>query len=79
VILYPAAHGGFREAVPLGGGAAICDMLTDEWLRTKPFEFKLIRPQVRAKDIVRFSERDYAKFSREFERFCTAEILSLTG
>jgi glycosyltransferase involved in cell wall biosynthesis len=75
VILYTAAHGGFRESVPLGGGAAICDLLVDEWSRTKPFEFKLIRPQVEAKDIVRFSERDYAKFSREFERTATEEIL----
>jgi glycosyltransferase involved in cell wall biosynthesis len=75
VILYTAAHGGFRESVPLGGGAAICDMLVDEWARTKPFEFKLIRPQVEARDIVRFSERDYAKFSREFERSATEEIL----
>jgi hypothetical protein len=57
VILYTAAHGGFREAVPLGGGAAICDMLVDEWSRTKPFEFRLIRPEVQAKSIVGFSER----------------------
>ena len=75
MILYTAAHGGFRESVPLGGGAAICDLLVDEWSRTKPFEFKVIRPQVEAKDIVRFSERDYAKFAREFERTSTEEIL----
>ena len=75
MILYTAAHGGFREAVPLGGGAAICDRLVDEWSRTKPFEFKLIRPEVEARDIVRFSEREYATFSRDFERTCTEEIL----
>jgi glycosyltransferase involved in cell wall biosynthesis len=75
VILYTAAHGGFRESVPLGGGAAICDLLVDEWSRTKPFEFRLIRPQVAARDIVHFSEREYAKFSREFERTSTLEIL----
>ncbi len=75
MILYTAAHGGFREAVPLGGGAAICDLLVEEWSRTKPFEFRLIRPEVQARDIVRFSERDYAKFSREFERSSTEEIL----
>jgi glycosyltransferase involved in cell wall biosynthesis len=75
VILYTAAHGGFREAVPLGGGAAICDLLVEEWSRTKPFEFRLIRPQVEAREIVRFSERAYAKFSREFERSSTEEIL----
>ena len=75
MILYTAAHGGFREAVPLGGGAAICDRLVDEWSRIKPFEFKLIRPAVRAREIVRFSEREYARFSREFERTATEEIL----
>jgi glycosyltransferase involved in cell wall biosynthesis len=75
VIFYTAAHGGFREAVPLGGGAAICDLLVDEWSRTKPFDFQLIAPKVSARDIVRFSEREYAKFSREFERFSTEEIL----
>ena len=75
MILYTAAHGGFREAVPLGGGAAICDLLIDEWSRTKPLEFRLIRPEVKARDIVSFNEREYAKFSREFERTCTEEIL----
>jgi glycosyltransferase involved in cell wall biosynthesis len=50
-------------------------MLVDEWSRTKPFEFRLIRPQVEARKIVHFSEREYAKFSREFERTSTLEIL----
>jgi glycosyltransferase involved in cell wall biosynthesis len=75
VILYTAAHGGFRESVPLGGGAAISKLLVDEWSRTKPFEFKLIRPEVSAREIVHFTERQYAKFSREFERTATLEIL----
>jgi glycosyltransferase involved in cell wall biosynthesis len=75
VILYTAAHGGFRQSVPLGGGATICDLLVDEWSRTKPFDFRLIRPNVDARQIVHFSERDYARFSREFERYSTEEIL----
>ena len=75
MILYAAAHGGFREAVPLGGGAAICDQLVDEWTQAKPFEFRLIRPEVQARDIVKFSEREYAKFSRQFERKATEKIL----
>jgi glycosyltransferase involved in cell wall biosynthesis len=75
VILYTAAHGGFRESVPLGGGAAICDLLVDEWSRTKPFEFRLIRPKVAAREIVHFNEREYARFSRDFERTSTEEIL----
>ncbi len=75
MILYTAAHGGFRESVPLGGGAAICDLLVDEWSRTRPFDFRLIRPPVPARDIVHFSERQYANFAREFERTSTLEIL----
>lgn len=75
MILYTAAHGGFREAVPLGGGAAICDQLVEEWSRTNPFEFQLIRPDAAAREIVSFSEREYAKFSRAFEKKATEEIL----
>jgi glycosyltransferase involved in cell wall biosynthesis len=75
VILYTAAHGGFRQSVPLGGGATICDLLVDEWSRTKPFDFRLIRPNVDARQIVHFNERDYGRFSREFERYSTEEIL----
>ncbi len=75
MIFYTAAHGGFRQSVPLGGGATICDLLVDEWSRTNPFEFRLIRPNVDARKIVHFKERDYGRFSREFERYSTEEIL----
>lgn len=82
VILYTAAHGGFsHEAVPLGGGAAVCDRLVEEWSRTRPFDFRLITPAIleqsapRGADLVRFGERDYANFSRAFERAATTEIL----
>ncbi len=81
-ILYTAAHGGFaREAVPLGGGAAVCDRLVEQWSRTRPFEFRLITPSIlgpaapRGADLVRFGERDYADFCRAFERAATREIL----
>jgi hypothetical protein len=82
VILYTAAHGGFsREAAPLGGGAAICDRLVEEWTRTRPFNFRLITPSIlgpsapAGKQIVHFKETDYAQFSRAFERAATDEIL----
>lgn len=82
MILYTAAHGGFSgEVVPLGGGAAVCDHLVEEWTRTQPFPFKLITPSIlgvaapAGRDLVRFSERDYAHFSRAFERAATEEIL----
>jgi glycosyltransferase involved in cell wall biosynthesis len=82
VILYTAAHGGFsREAVPLGGGAAVFEHLIEEWTRTRPFEFRAITPAIlgrgapTGRELVRFGERDYARFCREFERACTQEIL----
>jgi glycosyltransferase involved in cell wall biosynthesis len=81
-VLYTAAHGGFaNQAVPLGGGAAICDHLAAEWGRTHPFDLQLITPSVlgpgapTGRDLVRFGERDYARFCRSFERAATDEIL----
>jgi glycosyltransferase involved in cell wall biosynthesis len=53
----------------------------EEWGRTRPFPFRLISPAVlgasapSAKDLVRFGERAYARFSRDFERAATEEIL----
>jgi glycosyltransferase involved in cell wall biosynthesis len=82
VILYTAAHGGFSgETVPLGGGAAVCEHLIEEWTRTQPFPFRVIHPSILAgkaptgSDLVRFKERDYAHFCRAFERAATEEIL----
>jgi glycosyltransferase involved in cell wall biosynthesis len=81
-VLYTAAHGGFKsQAVPLGGGAVVCDHLVEEWERTRPFEFRLITPAVlgtgapSGRELVHFGERDYASFSRAFERAITDEIL----
>jgi glycosyltransferase involved in cell wall biosynthesis len=81
-VLYTAAHGGFAgQAVPLGGGAAVCEQLCAEWERTKPFPLRLIEPSVlgksapSARDVVRFGERAYARFSRAFEAAATEEIL----
>lgn len=82
MILYTAAHGGFsRESVPLGGGAAVCEHLVAEWTRTRPFELRTLTPSIlgaaapTGRDLVRFGERDYARFCRDFERACTQEIL----
>jgi glycosyltransferase involved in cell wall biosynthesis len=81
-VLYIAAHGGFAsQSVPLGGGAAVSDRLVEEWNRTRPFPFRLISPAVlgasapSGADLVRFGERAYARFSRDFERAATEEIL----
>ena len=81
-VLYTAAHGGFETLnAPLGGGAAVCDRLVEEWTRTQPFPFRLISPAVlgasapSGRELVRFGEREYARFSRAFERASTQEIL----
>ncbi|HEU0123482.1 MAG TPA: glycosyltransferase family 4 protein [Bryobacteraceae bacterium] len=77
-VLYTAAHGGFAgEHAPLGGGAAVCDMLTAEWTRTRPFDFELFTPaSATGHEIVRFDTVGYARFSREFEAASTAAIRS---
>jgi glycosyltransferase involved in cell wall biosynthesis len=81
-VLYTAAHGGFSaEAVPLGGGAAVFEHLVEEWQRTQPFELQTITPEIlgsaapRGGELVKFGERAYARFSRDFERASTAAIL----
>jgi glycosyltransferase involved in cell wall biosynthesis len=81
-VLYTAAHGGFsKELVPLGGGAAIFDHLMEEWSRTKPFELECITPAIlgatapTGRDLVAFSERDYADFCFAFGRASTEAIL----
>jgi glycosyltransferase involved in cell wall biosynthesis len=81
-VIYTAAHGGFsRETVPLGGGAAVFEHLVAEWSRTQPFELQTITPGILGSsapsggDLVKFGERAYARFCREFERASTTEIL----
>ncbi len=81
-VLYTAAHGGYAgQAVPLGGGAAVCEHLVEQWSRTRPFAFRLITPAILGSaapsgaDLVRFGERAYAGFARAFERAATEEIL----
>jgi len=81
-VLYTAAHGGFSgQAVPLGGGAAIANLLTGEWSRSKPFDLKLLGPAIlgpsapSARDIVSFNERQYASFCNRFRDASTREVL----
>lgn len=75
MILYSAAHGGFAgESLPLGGGAAVFDRLCAEWTRAG-VAFRAITPKVSGRDLVRFNERQYASFCRDFEREATEEIL----
>ena len=65
----------------MGGGAAVFEHLTEEWNRTRPFELHTITPSIlgnrapRGGELVKFGERAYARFCREFERASTAEIL----
>jgi glycosyltransferase involved in cell wall biosynthesis len=81
-VLYTAAHGGYsQENVPLGGGGAVCARLTEEWTRTKPFDFELVTPAIlgarapSGRALVAFGERDYARFCGAFERRTTVHVL----
>jgi glycosyltransferase involved in cell wall biosynthesis len=81
-VLYVAAHGGFlAESVPLGGGAAICELLIDEWQKTPAFRVQPINPAIlgarapSGADLVGFSEREYAQFCHEFRHAATREVL----
>jgi glycosyltransferase involved in cell wall biosynthesis len=65
----------------LGGGAAVFEHLVEEWSRTRPFELTAVAPAILGTsapsggELVKFGERAYARFCREFERAATAEIL----
>ena len=67
--------------MPLGGGAAVFEHLVEEWSRTQPFELQVVTPAILGNSapsggqLVRFGERAYAQFCRDFERASTAEIL----
>ena len=75
-VLYTAAHGGFAgEHAPLGGGAAIFEMLSAEWAATKPFDLVRFTPQTTTgHNIVNFDTASYARFSRQFEAAATTAI-----
>lgn len=75
-VIYTAAHGGFAsEHAPLGGGAAVCDMLCAEWAHARPFELELYKPRgVTGADITSFDTRSYARFCREFGQASTEFI-----
>ena len=81
-ILYTAAHGGFaHESVALGGGAAVCNRLMEEWGRTKPFELHMLEPAMlgpsapAGRDLIAFDERRYARFCFEFGAAATEAVL----
>ena len=71
-ILYTAAHGGFAgERVPLGGGAAVFEMLRASWPDVEP----IVPGSVTGRELVGYSEMEYAAFCRRFEAESTAAIL----
>ncbi len=81
-VLYLAAHGGFAgQSVPLGGGAAIANLLTAEWSRTRPFDLQLITPAIlgssapSARQLVSFDETQYASFCHAFREAATRAAL----
>lgn len=81
-VLYCAAHGGFGgQAIPLGGGAAVSNLLLDEWSRTRPFEVELVSPSIlgagapSGRQLVEFDERQYAAFCESFRAASTQAVL----
>lgn len=81
-VLYAAAHGGFAgEAIPLGGGAAVSQMLIEEWTHTRPFDVRLLGPAIlgsrapSGRELVQFDEHSYAAFCQRFGLAVTEEIL----
>ncbi len=81
-VLFTAAHSGFSlNRIPLGGGAAVCEHLAREWERTKPFALEVLGPSLlgreapQEKDLVAYTELQYARFCLEFERCLTETIL----
>lgn len=81
-VLYCAAHGGFGgQAIPLGGGAAVSNLLLDEWSRTRPFEVALVSPSIlgtaapSGRQLVEFDERQYAAFCESFRAASTQAVL----
>lgn len=82
LVLYSAAHGGYAgQAIPLGGGAAIANLLMAEWSRTRPFDVELLGPSILGADaptgeqLVQYSEREYADFCHRFDAAVTERIL----
>ena len=81
-LLYLAAHGGFAgQAVPLGGGAAVFNLLMAEWAKCAPFRVEAVTPAVigagapTASDIAGFKEREYAQFCDAFREASTRRVL----
>ncbi|WP_321470947.1 glycosyltransferase family 4 protein [uncultured Paludibaculum sp.] len=81
-VVYCAAHGGFGgQAIPLGGGAAVSNLLLEEWGRTRPFELELLSPAIlggggpSGRELVEFDERQYAAFCESFRAASTQAVL----
>lgn len=75
-VVYTAAHGGFaQEHAPLGGGAAVFEMLSAEWARTQPFPLQRVTPHaVSGREIVAFNTGSYARFCRHFQAQTTTAV-----
>jgi glycosyltransferase involved in cell wall biosynthesis len=78
-VLFAAAHAGFPDDTPLGGGKAVADFLIREWpgLLTvlSPNRFGMPGRTRRSASLHEMSEWQYARFCRQFERATTGEII----
>jgi glycosyltransferase involved in cell wall biosynthesis len=77
-VLYAAAHAGFADTEPLGGGKAVADHLEREWRRDRPFPLRILSPTSLGVDLPRplaaMNEREYARFSRQFGAAVTRAV-----
>ncbi len=78
-VLYSAAHAGFPDSEPLGGGKAVADYLIREWRAQEPFALRVLSPSLLglklSNPLAQMTELEYARFCRDFERATTSEIL----
>ena len=79
-VLYSAAHAGFPDSEPLGGGKAVADYLIREWRKSEPFELTVLSPLSLVcaelpRPLAELNELQYARFCRQFERAVTDKIL----
>ena len=77
IVLYTAAHAGFPDSEPLGGGKAVADFLEREcpgWTVLSP---QAVRGGAAGTPyrLTELSEWEYARFCREFEEAVTRRIL----
>ncbi len=80
LLLYSAAHAGFSDEEPLGGGKTVADYLVRHWQQQQDpgFSLRVLSPRslglALPRSLTALSAREYARFCRRFEQAATAAI-----